>query len=129
MILVLGLAAALTPPDPAPLRAALDSCDRGAIARLTATEPRRRAAFSSAAYDEQREIAAERARIDVASLTPVAPTTAADPAVAERARLEARQRRLDDARTVERAWRDSLEESRSAFLAHCTGHRDPEHRP
>lgn len=132
MIVPLILAAALEAPDPAPLRSALNTCDRGAIAALTTAEPRRRATFSGLAYDEQRAIANERARLDL-NLLPAQPTLAnpLDPAVADRDRraLDARQRRLDDARTVERAWRESLEEARTAFLAQCTGKRDNERQP
>ena len=137
MIATLILSAALAPPDPAPLRTALDRCDRGAIAALTALEPKRRAAFSGAVYDEQRAIARDRAELDGALLGPAEPATAAPAAPAAtavpmtsaapdrvRAALEARQRRLDDARTVERAWRETLEDGRAAFLAQCTNRRD-----
>lgn len=128
MIVALVLSAALAPPDPAPLRTALDRCDRGAIAALTALEPKRRAAFSGAVYDEQRAIARERAELDGALLGAElagAPAAAGSPAPDRaRAALEARQRRLDDARTVERAWRETLEDGRAAFLAQCTNRRD-----
>ena len=134
MIAALLLSAALAPPDPAPLRTALDRCDRGAIAALTALEPKRRAAFSGAVYDEQRAIARERAELDGALLVPTEPAgasaAAGSPAITiaapdrARAALEARQRRLDDARTVERAWRETLEDGRAAFLAQCTNRRD-----
>ena len=136
MIVPLVLAAGLVPPDPAPLRSALERCDKGAIAALTALEPKRRAAFSGAVYDEQRTLAEERARLDAIMIGPDAappaltPPTAAiapsAPSGAERARaaIDARQRRLDDARLVERAWRESLEDGRAAFLAQCTNRRD-----
>ncbi|WP_298198742.1 hypothetical protein [Novosphingobium sp.] len=126
------LAVAIVAPDPAPLRSALERCDKGAIAALTAIEPKRRAAFSGAVYDEQRAIAEERARLDAAPAAlagPDGPAVVTQPgAIAApdrlRAALEARQRRLDDARTVERAWRESLEDGRAAFLAQCTNRRD-----
>ncbi|MBC2652968.1 hypothetical protein H7F50_15350 [Novosphingobium flavum] len=123
------LAAAIVAPDPAPLRSALERCDKGAIAALTAIEPKRRAAFSGAVYDEQRAIAEERARLDAAPAAPDGAAVVTQPgAVAApdrlRAALDARQRRLDDARTVERAWRESLEDGRAAFLAQCTNRRD-----
>lgn len=130
MILPLILTAGLVPPDPAPLRTALERCDKGAIAALTALEPKRRAAFSGAVYDEQRAIAAERGQLDAAVLgidQPTAPQPGAAPATSAdrlRAALDARQRRLDDARTVERAWRETLEDGRAAFLAQCTNRRD-----
>ncbi len=133
MITTLLLSAALAPPDPAPLRTALDRCDRGAIAALTALEPKRRAAFSGAVYDEQRAIARDRAELDgpLLGAEPAgAPAAAGSTAITipapdrARAALEARQRRLDDARTVERAWRETLEDGRAAFLAQCTNRRD-----
>ncbi|MFC3594085.1 hypothetical protein ACFOON_10610 [Novosphingobium piscinae] len=129
MIAPIVLVATLVAPDPAPLRTALERCDRGAIAALTAIEPKRRAAFSGAAYDEQRAIATERAQLDAGLLGEggaVASQPGPAPAAGDRVRaaLEARQRRLDDARTVERAWRESLEDGRAAFLAQCTGRRD-----
>ena len=58
---------------------------------------------------------------------PTAPQPGAAPATSAdrlRAALDARQRRLDDARTVERAWRETLEDGRAAFLAQCTNRRD-----
>lgn len=110
MLTLAALADALVGPDPAPARAAVEQCNRAAMTAITAAEPRRRARFSSAVYDEERAIAAERAALDAGK------TTASPAAVTA---LEMRQRRLDDARRVENAWRLSLDDLRADFLLNC----------
>jgi len=111
------LAFAMVAPDPAPLSEAVARCDRGAVATQAQAEPARRAEFAKGIYAEQRAIAAERAALDASSLTDAQASTAARDA------LDARQRRLDDAVRVERAWRDLNDELRAQFLASCTGRK------
>ncbi|WP_140420596.1 hypothetical protein [Novosphingobium sp. B 225] len=110
MIALLALLLGVASPDPAPLRAAVEGCDRTSVADLARAEPRRRAEWAGAVYAEQRAIAAARgglASADAAAL----------------AGLDQRQQQLDDARAVERAWRDYYDEYRSDFLASCSGRR------
>lgn len=104
-------------PDPAPLRSAVESCDRTAMADLTRAEPRRRAEWADAIYREQRAIAMERAALG--SATAAVPVTLAS----TRAGLEARQQQLEDARAVERAWREFYDEYRADFLASCANRK------
>ncbi len=111
-VLLLGAAA----PDPQPLRAAVQACDRAAMAALTRSEPRRRAEWAEAIYAEQRAIAADRAAILPGSLSASGQATLAS----ARQTVEARQQQLDDARAVERAWREFYDEYRADFLTSCT---------
>lgn len=123
MIALLLLAVGLASPEPLPMREAVVRCDRTAMTELTRAEPGRRAQFALAAYDEQRAIVAERATLDGAA--PNGASSAAGQASLDVARsgLEVRQRRLDDARAVERAWREASDELRAEFLASCTARR------
>lgn len=111
------LAYALIAPDAAPLSEAVARCDRGAVAAQTQAEPARRADFAKGVYAEQRAIASERAALDASALTDELALAAA------RSALDARQRRLDDAVRVERAWREVNDELRAQFLAACTGRK------
>lgn len=117
------LAAGLVAPDAEPLSEAVSRCDRAAVAAQTQAEPGRRAEFAKGVYAEQRAIAAERAALDAG--TPAASSGAAGLAslTAARDALDARQRRLDDAIRVERAWREFGDELRAQFLAACTGRK------
>lgn len=117
ILLPILLANALVAPDAAPLSEAVARCDRGAVASQAQAEPVRRAEFAKGVYAEQRAIATERAALDASALTDELALTAA------RSALDARQRRLDDAVRVERAWRDLNDELRAQFLAACTGRR------
>ncbi|WP_374285339.1 hypothetical protein [Novosphingobium sp.] len=113
MIPLFALVLSVVSPDPEPLRAAVEGCERASLSELTRAEPRRRAEWAGAVYAEQRAIAAARA-----GLVPL------DPAQAPvRAALDQRQQQLDDARAVERAWRDYYDEYRADFLASCSGRR------
>lgn len=109
MILSVLLLAAFEGPEAAPALEAVRRCDRPAMQALTKGEPQRRSQFAAAAYAEQQAIARERAAL----LGRVAP----DPAGF--AALDARQRQLDDGRTVELAWRALVDELRTDFLANC----------
>ena len=113
------MAAALTGPDADPARAAVQGCDKPAMARLTRAEPHRRADFAAAAYAEQQAIARERAGLYA---RPAGDATAAGQATLNTAlaALDARQKQLDDARAVERGWRDLIDELRADYLANCT---------
>lgn len=110
MIALIALLLGAVSPDPAPLRDAVTGCDRAAMGELTRAEPRRRAEWAGAVYAEQRAIAAARGGL--------VPGDAATLAV-----LDQRQHQLDDARLVERAWRDYYDEYRTDFLASCSGRR------
>lgn len=118
MPVLIALLLGVTPPDPSPLRSAVEQCDRGAVAELVRAEPRRRAEFAAAIYREQRAVATDRAGVltAAAGTSPAGATNLA----AARTALDARQQQLDDARAVERAWRDFVEEERADFLASCT---------
>lgn len=117
MIMPIVLALAVTSPDPAPLRAAVEACDRGVVADLIRSEPRRRAQWAEAVYTEQRGIAADRGGVLADASSPSGAATLAS----ARQGIEARQQRLDDARAVERAWREFYDEYRADFLATCSG--------
>lgn len=113
MIQLIALVLSAVSPDPEPLRAAVIACERASLSELTRAEPRRRAEWAGAVYAEQRAIAAARA-----ALVPGDP--ALDPM---RGALDQRQQQLDDARAVERAWRDYYDEYRADFLASCSARR------
>jgi hypothetical protein len=118
-MIVLALLAdviALTPPDITPLHDAVAKCDRDALASFAKAEPHRRAEFGDAFYSEQRSIAADRV-----ALADSAGLSAAGRASLEAARgaLDSRQKRLDDAKLVEKAWRDAVDELRADYLANC----------
>ena len=120
MIAALVLLAVSTP-DPEPLRNAVGTCDVKGLHALMESEPHRRAEFAAAVYGEQRAIADERTRVQA-----IAPTgsTAGQATVGQAlALLDTRQKQLDDARTVERAWRDLLDEERADYLANCTNNK------
>lgn len=129
MMALLILADALTTPDFAPMHNAVEKCDREAMASLNKAEPHRRAEFAGAVYAEQRAIAEERAALGAPPAASGGNGNAngngsSSPAgkaslEAARAALDARQRRLDDARTVEKAWREAVEELRADFLVNC----------
>lgn len=121
MISILTLLLGLVPPDPAPLRGAVAQCDRGSIADLARAEPHRRAEFADAIYREQRAIASERAALAPAATASVATPAGQAGLTNARAALDARQQQLEDARAVERAWRDFFDEQRADFLASCSG--------
>ncbi len=104
--------------DIAPLGDAVAACDRGSMARFAKAEPHRRASFAVHAYDEQRAIAVDRARLAPIATTPVGKAQLE----AARATVDARQKRLDDARLTEQAWRGAVEELRADFLANCGKH-------
>jgi hypothetical protein len=117
ILLPLLLAYAMVAPDAAPLSEAVSRCDRTAVSAQAQAEPVRRADFAKGVYAEQRAIATERAALDASAVTDELALTAA------RSALDARQRRLDDAVRVERAWRDLNDELRAQFLASCTGRK------
>ncbi|MDE2411438.1 MAG: hypothetical protein KGM18_06625 [Sphingomonadales bacterium] len=117
MIALLALLLGATSPDPVPLRSAVETCDRGSMAMLTRAEPRRRAEWADAIYREQRAIASERVSLVATSATPAGQANVAS----SRQTLEARQQQLEDARAVERAWREFYDEYRADFLASCSG--------
>jgi hypothetical protein len=117
------LANALVAPDAAPLSEAVSRCDRPAVAAHAQAEPIRRAEFAMGVYAEQRAIAAERAALDAATPTVVSGPAGGASLTAARDALDARQRRLDDAVRVERAWREVNDELRAQFLAACTGRK------
>lgn len=110
MIALFALLLGLSSPDPAPLRDAVAGCDRAAMGELTRAEPRRRAEWAGAIYAEQRAIAAARGALPADDASALAV-------------LDQRQHQLDDARAVERAWRDYYDEYRTDFLASCSGRR------
>lgn len=110
MIDLIALLLGVASPDPAPLRDAVTGCDRAAMADLTRAEPRRRAEWAGAVYAEQRAIAAARGGVPTGDAAAIAA-------------LDQRQHQLDDARAVERAWRDYYDEYRTDFLASCSGRR------
>ncbi len=127
MMALLILADTLTTADFAPMHNAVEKCDREAMASLNKAEPHRRAEFAGAVYAEQRAIAEERAALGA---PPAAsggsgngngsPSPAGRASLdTARAALDARQRRLDDARAVEKAWREAVEELRADFLVNC----------
>lgn len=116
MIALALLLLGVTSPDPAPLRTAVEACDRGAMTTLARAEPRRRAEWAEAVYREQRAIAADRAALAPATASPAGQATLAS---AQQA-LSARQQQLEDARAVERAWREFYDEYRIDFLASCS---------
>lgn len=119
MITLLALLLGTTAPDPAPLRRAVVECDRGAMADLTRAEPRRRSEWAEAIYREQRAIVAERAALGSGGATPAAQANLGT----ARAALDTRQQQLEDARAVERAWREFYDEHRADFLVSCAGRR------
>jgi hypothetical protein len=116
---VTGDRGALTPPEYGPMHEAVRKCDRDEMGKLNKVEPHRRAEYAGAVYAEQAAIAQERANLDS-----TAPTSAAGKASLEAARsaLESRQKRLDDFKLVEKAWRDAVEEMRADYLANCDLH-------
>lgn len=122
MIPSLVLALAIAAPDPAPFSTAVQRCDRDWIAEQAKAEPARRTAFALGVYNEQRAIAEARAGLDGGPATPSGPAGAAS-LTAARDAIDARQRRLDDAVKVERAWRDLNDELRAEYLASCTGRK------
>lgn len=123
MIALPILLMAVPVPDSEPVLAAVKACDRGEIRALIKDEPHRRTQFAAAIYAEQRAIAAERATLLAApagtQATPAGQATAATAL----AQLDARQKQLDDARAIERAWRDLFDEARADYLANCSGAR------
>lgn len=117
MIALPLLALAVDVPDASPVIEAVKTCDRAEIRSMIKGEPHRRTQFAAAAYAEQRAIAAERAALLVtpAAITP-AGQASSDTALLQ---VDARQKQLDDARAIERAWRDLFDEARADFLANC----------
>ncbi|MBU6206479.1 MAG: hypothetical protein KGQ42_02195 [Alphaproteobacteria bacterium] len=115
------MAVALDGPDPKPALAAVETCNREAVATIVRDEPDRRLHFAAAAYAEAQAIAQARVALVTPPSTPATPavaTPAATPAVTS-AQLDARQKRLDDAQAVEKSWRELIEELRTDFLAKC----------
>jgi hypothetical protein len=112
--------APLTAPDPSAMQEAVKACDRDAMGKLNKVEPHRRAEFAGAVYAEQVAIARARADLDA-----TAPTSASGRASLETARvsLDSRQKRLDDMKLVEKAWREAVEEMRADYLGNCDLHR------
>jgi hypothetical protein len=106
----------LIPADIGPLHDAVAKCDRDSLASFAKAEPHRRAEFGDAFYSEQRAIAADRA-----ALPDSVATSASGKASLEAARtaIDNRQKRLDDAKLVEKAWRDAVDELRADYLANC----------
>ncbi|PKB13967.1 hypothetical protein B0I00_2595 [Novosphingobium kunmingense] len=119
MIALPLLALAVSSPDPEPLRAAVEACDRTAMTTLARAEPRRRAEWAEAVYKEQRAIAADRAAI----LPSAQSASGAATLASARQGLEARQEQLNDARAVERAWREFYDEYRADFLSSCSARK------
>lgn len=115
MIALFALLLGVNSPDPEPLRSAVQACDRAAMTALTKAEPRRRAEWAEAVYREQRSIASDRAGLAPATASPAGQATLAS----ARLGLESRQQQLEDARAVERAWREFYDEYRVDFLATC----------
>jgi len=111
MIVLPFLLLGLQSPDSAPVLEAVKVCDRVQIRTMISGEPNRRIEFAAAAYAEQRAIAAQRAAVLIG------PPEQAATGLAE---VEARLRALDDARQIERAWRDFFDEARAGYLANCT---------
>lgn len=126
MILSLLLLGGIEVPDSAPALDAVKTCNRVEIRKMINGEPHRRTEFAAAAYAEQRAIAQERATlIAPAPGAPAASSPAGQASVANAmAQLEARQKQLDDARAIERSWRDLFDEMRADFLANCNGRKD-----
>ncbi len=123
MIVLVALLMGADAPDPVPVRAALERCDRPAMLALSRAEPRRRADFAEAIYREQRAIAAERAAlVSTPGATVPSPAGVASLQTA-RGGLDLRQQQIEDARATERAWRDYYEENRAAFLVGCSDKR------
>lgn len=120
MISLLAFLLGTIAPDPEPLRQAVVECDRGAMATLARAEPRRRSEWAEAIYREQRSIAAERAALGSGGATPAAQANLG----AARTALDTRQQQLEDARAVERAWREFYDEHRADFLASCAGRKN-----
>ena len=115
---LLIMAAALTGPDPDSALGAVKACDRGAMQALTKAEPHRRSEWAAAAYAEQQAIARERGLLLFPGAVPPTPAGQASLNLAL-AGLDARQKQLDDARAVERSWRELVDELRADFLANC----------
>lgn len=115
---LLMMAAALSGPDPEPALGAIKACDKASVAALTKAEPHRRSEWAAAAYAEQQGIARERSALLAPGSLPPSPAGQASLNLAL-AGLDARQKQLDDARAVERAWRDLVDELRADFLANC----------
>ncbi len=117
MTLLLAFAA-LVAPDAMPALEAVKTCNRAEIRRLINAEPHRRAEFATAAYERQRAIADARAAL--VALPPADPAAPPNPAFAA---LDTQQRALDDARALERAWRELFDEVRADFLSNCNANR------
>lgn len=113
------LLSGVTTPDAAPALEAVKTCDRVEIRRMINAEPHRRTEFAAAAYAEERSIATERSSLINAPVS-ASPSGAATTATAMSA-VDARQRQLDDAKAIERLWRDLFDEVRADFLANCNG--------
>ncbi|MFA7585345.1 MAG: hypothetical protein WCY11_03995 [Novosphingobium sp.] len=112
-------ASALAGPDARPLLDAVKACDRRAVSAATRAEPARRADFAALIYAQQQAIAAERAGLLANRSPEVSPAGQASLDLALAA-LDGRQRQLDDARVIERSWRELVDELRADFLANCT---------
>lgn len=115
---ILALAAALTGPDPAPALSAVQSCDRAAMSGIIRGEPHRRAEFAAAVYAEQQGISRDRAALYArlgSDATPAGKASLENGLT----QLDARQRQLEDARAVERSWRDMVDELRADYLTNC----------
>jgi hypothetical protein len=126
MILALLLLGGVEVPDSAPALDAVKTCNRVEIRKMISGEPHRRTEFAAAAYAEQRAIAQERASLLAPPVAgPAAGTPAGQASTANGlAQLDARQKQLDDARAIERSWRDLFDEMRADFLANCNGRKD-----
>lgn len=113
-------------PDSAPALDAVKTCNRLEIRRMITSEPHRRTEFAASAYAEQRAIAQDRASLLAAPMPGSGAGTPAGQASTTNAlgQLDARQKQLDDARAVEKSWRELFDEMRADFLANCNGRKD-----
>lgn len=119
MIVFLALLlASLAAPDSNSALDAVKTCNRNGMAAIVKAEPHRRAEFAAAAYAEQQAIAHDRAALLAPSTAPVTPAGKASLDLAL-AQIDARQKQLDDARSVETSWRTLFDELRADYLANC----------
>ncbi len=124
MIMLAALMLGADVPDAAPALAAVKTCNRSDMRAIIRDEPHRRTQFAAGAYAEQRAIAQERATL---LATPPSGASGQATTTAALAQLDARQKQLDDARAIERSWRDLFDEVRADYLANCTtGKRNAE---
>lgn len=140
MLTLLALAVSWQSAEPVDFPAlddAIERCDRAVILPVFAAESRRRSAATTAFFQEQAQIAAERLAtaeqrraLRETAVPPVAgenPATTSDQALALRQlALDDRQRALDDQRRLETMRQEAIDLKRQYFLGKCAGGRKPD---